>query len=123
MFRVQLYLPTLHVYAMTEPIPFHLFLLSISSRAMLTPSPCRPDTSTCLLHPYFWDAGKRLTFLQDASDRFEVMCRDPKDPHLLALEAGFRAVLLCAAMLYAACFLADPTRAARSLSAAKPPLA
>ncbi|KAI0752703.1 hypothetical protein C8Q80DRAFT_1334983 [Daedaleopsis nitida] len=48
----------------------------------------RPDTSTCLLHPYFWDPGKRLTFLQDASDRFEIMCRDPKDPNLAALETG-----------------------------------
>ncbi|KAI0705331.1 hypothetical protein C8Q76DRAFT_771153 [Earliella scabrosa] len=48
----------------------------------------RPDTSTCLLHPYFWDPGKRLTFLQDASDRFEIMCRDPKDANLLALEKG-----------------------------------
>ncbi|EJF56482.1 hypothetical protein DICSQDRAFT_113101 [Dichomitus squalens LYAD-421 SS1] len=48
----------------------------------------RPDTSTCLLHPYFWDPGKRLMFLQDASDRFEIMCRDPKDPNLLALEKG-----------------------------------
>ncbi|KAI8989133.1 hypothetical protein BD414DRAFT_486154 [Trametes punicea] len=48
----------------------------------------RPDTTSCLLHPYFWDAGKRLTFLQDASDRFEIMCRDPKDANLVALETG-----------------------------------
>ncbi|KAI0681622.1 kinase-like domain-containing protein [Cytidiella melzeri] len=48
----------------------------------------RPDTSTCLLHPYFWDPGKRLGFLQDASDRFEVMCRDPRDPLLVELERG-----------------------------------
>ncbi|EIW53380.1 bifunctional endoribonuclease/protein kinase IRE1 [Trametes versicolor FP-101664 SS1] len=48
----------------------------------------RPDTMNCLLHPYFWDPGKRLTFLQDASDRFEIMCRDPKDANLLALEKG-----------------------------------
>ncbi|KAI0672326.1 hypothetical protein C8Q78DRAFT_1026414 [Trametes maxima] len=48
----------------------------------------RPDTTSCLLHPYFWDPGKRLTFLQDASDRFEIMCRDPKDANLLALEKG-----------------------------------
>ena len=41
-----------------------------------------------MLHPYFWDPGKRLTFLQDASDRFEIMCRDPKDANLLALEKG-----------------------------------
>ncbi|KAI0634225.1 hypothetical protein C8Q77DRAFT_1056189 [Trametes polyzona] len=48
----------------------------------------RPDTTSCLLHPYFWDPGKRLTFLQDASDRFEIMCRDPKDANLVALEKG-----------------------------------
>ncbi|KAM6501093.1 hypothetical protein JOM56_004107 [Amanita muscaria] len=46
----------------------------------------RPNTTTCLLHPYFWDSAKRLNFLQDASDRFEIMCRDPKDPYLLELE-------------------------------------
>ena len=39
-----------------------------------------------MLHPYFWDSGRRLNFLQDASDRFEIMCRDPKDPNLLELE-------------------------------------
>ncbi|KAF7343464.1 hypothetical protein MVEN_01779200 [Mycena venus] len=48
----------------------------------------RPDTTTCLLHPFFWDPNRRLTFLQDASDRFEIMCRDPKDPYLLVLERG-----------------------------------
>ena len=46
----------------------------------------RPDTKTCLLHPFFWDPAKRLGFLQDASDRFEVMCRDPKDAGLIRLE-------------------------------------
>ncbi|KAK0460715.1 uncharacterized protein EV420DRAFT_1533757 [Desarmillaria tabescens] len=54
---------------------------------MLNPdSHKRPDTTTCLVHPFFWDPGRRLNFLQDASDRFEVMCRDPKDPDLVALE-------------------------------------
>ncbi len=48
----------------------------------------RPDTTTILLHPFFWDAGRRLNFLQDASDRFEIMCRDPKEPNLLSLEEG-----------------------------------
>ena len=48
----------------------------------------RPDTSTCLLHPYFWDSSKRLNFLQEASDRFEIMCRDPRDPLLVELERG-----------------------------------
>ncbi|KAJ4490008.1 hypothetical protein J3R30DRAFT_3746954 [Lentinula aciculospora] len=49
-------------------------------------SSLRPDTFSCLLHPFFWDPGRRLSFLQDASDRFEIMCRDPKDPHLIELE-------------------------------------
>ena len=38
------------------------------------------------MHPYFWDPAKRLSFLQDASDRFEIMCRDPRDQMLTALE-------------------------------------
>ena len=54
---------------------------------MLHPQPSqRPDTKTCLLHPFFWDPAKRLGFLQDASDRFEVMCREPKDGVLIRLE-------------------------------------
>jgi serine/threonine-protein kinase/endoribonuclease IRE1 len=46
----------------------------------------RPDTTTCLLHPFFWNSGRRLNFLQDASDRFEIMCRDPRDFNLTVLE-------------------------------------
>ncbi len=38
------------------------------------------------MHPYFWDPGRRLGFLQDASDRFEIMSRDPRDAHLVILE-------------------------------------
>ena len=54
---------------------------------MLHPQPSqRPAARTCLLHPFFWDPAKRLGFLQDASDRFEVMCRDPKDGALITLE-------------------------------------
>lgn len=53
----------------------------------------RPDTSTCLLHPYFWDPSKRLNFLQEASDRFEIMCRDPRDPLLVELEKGAMGVV------------------------------
>lgn len=55
--------------------------------SMLHPQPSqRPDTKTCLLHPFFWDPAKRLGFLQDASDRFEIMCREPKDAVLIRLE-------------------------------------
>ncbi|KAI0058346.1 kinase-like protein [Artomyces pyxidatus] len=57
--------------------------------SMLAPEASdRPDTTQCLMHPYFWDPGRRLGFLQDASDRFEIMCRDPRDPNLVALETG-----------------------------------
>ena len=48
----------------------------------------RPTTTDCLIHPFFWNAARRLDFLQDASDRFEVMCRIPKDPDLLELETN-----------------------------------
>ncbi|KAF9559781.1 hypothetical protein CPC08DRAFT_637341 [Agrocybe pediades] len=53
----------------------------------------RPDTTTILLHPFFWDPARRLNFLQDASDRFEIMCRDPRDAHLIRLERGALAVV------------------------------
>ncbi|KAL1721557.1 hypothetical protein EV715DRAFT_249010 [Schizophyllum commune] len=56
---------------------------------MLDPvASARPDTTACLVHPFFWEPSRRLNFLQDASDRFEIMCRDPKDPNLIALETG-----------------------------------
>lgn len=48
----------------------------------------RPDTTTCLIHPFFWNPARRLTFLQDASDRFEIMCREPREQGLIELETG-----------------------------------
>ncbi|KAH0578511.1 hypothetical protein H2248_003652 [Termitomyces sp. 'cryptogamus'] len=61
---------------------------------MLDPmAQARPDTMTCLLHPFFWDPARRLNFLQDASDRFEIMCRDPKDPNLIVLETNAFAIV------------------------------
>ncbi|KAH9968123.1 kinase-like domain-containing protein [Russula dissimulans] len=55
--------------------------------SMLAPEAAdRPDTTTCLMHPYFWDPSWRLGFLQDASDRFEIMCWEPRGPHLVMLE-------------------------------------
>ncbi|KIY67044.1 hypothetical protein CYLTODRAFT_490952 [Cylindrobasidium torrendii FP15055 ss-10] len=62
--------------------------------AMLDPEAReRPDTTSCLVHPFFWNPGRRLNFLQDASDRFEVMCRDPKDANLLSLEKGAQKIV------------------------------
>ncbi|CAE6377832.1 serine/threonine-protein kinase/endoribonuclease IRE1 [Rhizoctonia solani AG-1 IB] len=56
---------------------------------MLSPDPRkRPDTTKCLMHPFFWTPSRRLAFLQDASDRFEIMERDPREPGLVALETG-----------------------------------
>ncbi|KAI1787275.1 kinase-like domain-containing protein, partial [Ganoderma leucocontextum] len=46
----------------------------------------RPDTSRCLMHPYFWDNDKRLTFVVNASECFEAMPQDAADPTLRALE-------------------------------------
>lgn len=53
----------------------------------------RPDTISCLVHPFFWDAERRLAFLQDASDRFEIMCREPREEELVALEKNASNVL------------------------------
>ncbi|PWN31177.1 kinase-like protein [Meira miltonrushii] len=50
----------------------------------------RPDALKILSHPYFWDSHRRLSFLQDASDRFDIMERDPPVASLVlvALEAN-----------------------------------
>jgi len=48
----------------------------------------RPDTEAILIHPYFWTPARRLAFLQDASDRFEIMEREPREAGLVALEAS-----------------------------------
>jgi serine/threonine-protein kinase/endoribonuclease IRE1 len=38
------------------------------------------------MHPYFWSAGKKLSFLQDFSDRLEAESKDPPSPILKSLE-------------------------------------
>lgn len=53
----------------------------------------RPAADAVLLHPFFWNAQKRLLFLCDASDRFEIMERDPPDPSLVSLEQGSASVV------------------------------
>jgi serine/threonine-protein kinase/endoribonuclease IRE1 len=55
--------------------------------AMISANPReRPDASDVLSHPYFWNSGRRLAFLQDASDRFEIMDKEHPPPALVALE-------------------------------------
>ena len=47
----------------------------------------RSETGDCLVHPFFWTPAKRLAFLCDASDRFEILSVDPPEPPIVALEA------------------------------------
>ncbi|PWZ03630.1 hypothetical protein BCV70DRAFT_154574 [Testicularia cyperi] len=53
----------------------------------------RPSAAEVLTHPYFWDPNKRLNFLQDASDRFEIMDKEAPTPALVLLESRARNVL------------------------------
>jgi hypothetical protein len=40
-----------------------------------------------MVHPMFWTAARRLAFLCDASDRFEIMELQPPEPTLCQLES------------------------------------
>jgi serine/threonine-protein kinase/endoribonuclease IRE1 len=53
----------------------------------------RPDIEKCLLHPFFWDSAKRLAFLRDASDRFEVLCKYSMDKVLIRLERDAKSIV------------------------------
>ncbi|KAL9544456.1 hypothetical protein MBANPS3_007611 [Mucor bainieri] len=53
----------------------------------------RPNCDTILSHPFFWSTSKRLAFLQDASDRFEIEERDPPSPLLQTLESDASTVI------------------------------
>ncbi|KDN52510.1 hypothetical protein K437DRAFT_254094 [Tilletiaria anomala UBC 951] len=48
----------------------------------------RASAQDIISHPYFWDSSKRLSFLTNASDRFDTMERDPPAPALVSLESG-----------------------------------
>ncbi|KAI9375767.1 hypothetical protein BJX61DRAFT_78835 [Aspergillus egyptiacus] len=57
-------------------------------RSMLSLDPRkRPDASSVLTHPFFWDPSDRLSFLCDVSDHFEFEPRDPPSDALLCLES------------------------------------
>ncbi|KAK9447041.1 uncharacterized protein V1518DRAFT_422067 [Limtongia smithiae] len=47
----------------------------------------RPTAVDVLMHPYFWSSQKRLNFLLDVSDRFEIEQRDPPSALLQELES------------------------------------
>lgn len=48
----------------------------------------RPSAERVAQHPFFWNAQRRLSFLQDVSDRFETLEREPPAAALLLLEKG-----------------------------------
>ncbi|KAK8869908.1 hypothetical protein IAR55_000476 [Kwoniella newhampshirensis] len=53
----------------------------------------RPSTEECLIHPFFWTSAKRLAFLCDASDRFEIMETEPPEATLVMLETDTATVV------------------------------
>ncbi|KAF9180561.1 bifunctional endoribonuclease/protein kinase ire1 [Haplosporangium sp. Z 11] len=57
----------------------------------------RPDAFAVMHHPFFWSANKRLMFMQDCSDRFEVEDRgvdsDQQSPLLIKLEKNAKEIL------------------------------
>ncbi|WAQ87039.1 hypothetical protein PtA15_7A768 [Puccinia triticina] len=56
-------------------------------RSMIRSNPKeRPTAEEVLQNPYFWEPTKRLNFLCDCSDRFEIMERDPPEEALIRLE-------------------------------------
>ncbi|KAI9263747.1 hypothetical protein BY458DRAFT_514231 [Sporodiniella umbellata] len=62
-------------------------------RMISTDPRARPRADLILSHPFFWSTAKRLSFLQDASDRFEIEERDPPSPLLLELESDAQTVI------------------------------
>ena len=53
-----------------------------------------PSTQLGASLPFiFWKPSKRLAFLRDASDRFEVMCKDPMDSVLIRLERDAKSII------------------------------
>lgn len=57
----------------------------ISKMLNLDPK-ARPDANFVVKHPYFWSSEKKLSFLIDASDRFEMEKRQPFSELLQFLE-------------------------------------
>ncbi|KAI9224728.1 kinase-like domain-containing protein [Blastocladiella britannica] len=53
----------------------------------------RPTTAQLLVHPFFWTPARRLNFLADVSDRFEVETKDPPSPLVQRLESGAELVV------------------------------
>ena len=66
----------------------------ITSMLRLDPKQ-RPSANEVLAHPMFWTPLQKLSFLADASDRFEILPRDKQhvDEVLLTLEENSQAIV------------------------------
>ncbi|WFC93456.1 non-specific serine/threonine protein kinase [Malassezia brasiliensis] len=61
---------------------------------MIAPQPAdRPSADRVAQHPFFWNAQRKLAFLQDVSDRLETMERDPPSLASQVLERNADAVI------------------------------
>lgn len=78
----------------TDPRERSVGLAASLAFCLLTLRPRRsPSAEAVLLHPFFWNAQKRLLFICDASDRFEIMDRDPPAQTLISLELDCASVV------------------------------
>ena len=63
-------------------------------KQMIAPIPSdRPSASDVARHPFFWNAAKRVAFLQDVSDRFETLERTPPSFALELLEQNAESIV------------------------------
>ncbi|KNE54615.1 IRE protein kinase [Allomyces macrogynus ATCC 38327] len=77
----------------TSVVPDAALARDMISRMIAHEPSDRPSTAELLVHPYFWPAARRLNFLQDVSDRYEVEVKDPPSPLVQRLEHDAATVL------------------------------
>ncbi|KNE56255.1 IRE protein kinase [Allomyces macrogynus ATCC 38327] len=77
----------------TSVVPDAALARDMISRMIAHDPSDRPSTAELLVHPYFWPAARRLNFLQDVSDRYEVEVKDPPSPLVQRLEHDAAMVL------------------------------
>ncbi|KAJ3371502.1 bifunctional endoribonuclease/protein kinase ire1 [Allomyces arbusculus] len=77
----------------TSVVPDAALARDMISRMIAHDPSDRPSTAELLVHPYFWPAARRLNFLQDVSDRYEVEVKDPPSPLVQRLEHDATTVL------------------------------
>ena len=72
----------------------NMFEVEMLVRSMISAQPhLRPTAAQVSRHPLFWTAAKRVAFLQDVSDRFETLEKDPPAQPLVLLERDARSII------------------------------